>query len=216
VGWGALDLFDGAGLSETDRFFEAKGHFDIIRTCNIWISRMIRAAGLNFGAWTPTPCAVNLSQKWHHYTAAAQFRDSDLPCAPLHCPQTKGADMGNQPLKGMARIAAALRNSLVGFRDVWTDEEAFRIECVLLVLSIPAALWIAPTLVHAALLIGSVLFIMIVEVLNSAIENVVDRIGPERHELSRKAKDMGSLAVLLATLLAGLLWIATLAQAVFA
>ena len=120
--------------------------------------------------------------------------------------------MANQPLKGLARLKAAYRNSCNGFRDAWTGEEAVRLECMAFLVSIPAAVWIAPDLFTAALLIGSVLFILIVEILNSAIENVVDRIGPERHELSRKAKDMGSLAVLLAALLAGLLWIAAFYQ----
>ncbi|MEO1285849.1 MAG: diacylglycerol kinase, partial [Pseudomonadota bacterium] len=77
----------------------------------------------------------------------------------------------------------------------------------------PAALWLAPNLFQAALLMASVLLIVIVEVLNSAIENVVDRIGPERHDLSRKAKDLGSLAVLLAALLASVIWIAAIVQA---
>ncbi|MEO0894089.1 MAG: diacylglycerol kinase [Pseudomonadota bacterium] len=121
--------------------------------------------------------------------------------------------MGNQPLKGWARFAAAWRNSRAGFRDLWSDEEAFRLECILLLLSIPAAFWIAPTFLMAAVLIGAVFFILIIEVLNSSIENVVDRIGPERHENSRKAKDMGSLAVLMASLLAGLLWLTAIWQA---
>ncbi|MEM8617824.1 MAG: diacylglycerol kinase [Pseudomonadota bacterium] len=120
--------------------------------------------------------------------------------------------MTNQPLKGWARLVAAYHNSRAGFADAWQGEEAFRLELIVLLLSIPAAFWLAPNIFHAALLIASVLLILIVEVLNSAIENVVDRIGEERHELSRKAKDMGSLAVLLAAVLAGLLWLATVLQ----
>ena len=118
--------------------------------------------------------------------------------------------MGNQPLKGIPRLIAAYRNSCAGFRDVWRGEEAFRIEFTLFVLSIPAAFWVADDAFKAALLIASVLLLVIIEVLNSAIEAVVDRIGPERHDLSRLAKDLGSLAVLLATILAGLLWLAAL------
>ena len=124
--------------------------------------------------------------------------------------------MANQPLKGWARLVAAYHNSIAGFRDAWQGEEAFRIECILFLISIPAALWVAPSILHAALLIASVLFILIVEVLNTAIENVVDRIGPERHDLSRKAKDLGSLAVLLAALMAGMVWLATIIQSVMA
>lgn len=118
--------------------------------------------------------------------------------------------MGNQPLKGVARLKAAYRNSQVGFRDVWRGEEAFRLECILLLISIPLAFWVADTLFSAALLIVSVLLVLIVEVINSAIEAVVDRIGPERHDLSRMAKDLGSLAVLLTMFVPGLLWCAAL------
>lgn len=120
--------------------------------------------------------------------------------------------MGNQPLKGWARLTAAYRNSAAGFRDIWRGEEAFRMEFILFVLSIPASLLLARDLFQAAVLIGVILLLVIVEVLNSAIESVVDRIGPERHELSRMAKDYGSLAVLLATILAGIVWLAALLQ----
>lgn len=117
--------------------------------------------------------------------------------------------MGNQPLRGMARLTAAWRNSKAGLRDIWQHEEAFRIEAVVWLISVPLALLIADGF-RAAVLIGAGLLLLIVEVLNSAIEAVVDRIGPERHELSRMAKDLGSLAVLLAALLMGVLWLGAL------
>ena len=120
--------------------------------------------------------------------------------------------MGNQPLKGLPRLAAAWRNSRAGFRDVWRGDEAFRIEFSLFVVSVPAAIWLGDDAFTIALLIASVLLLVIVEVLNSAIEAVVDRIGPERHDLSRMAKDLGSLAVLLATIVPGLIWLAALYQ----
>ena len=118
--------------------------------------------------------------------------------------------MGNQPLKGMARLVAAFHNSRAGFRDVWRGEEAFRIEFTLFLISIPLALWLGETAFMTALLIASVLLLVTVEVLNSAIEAVVDRIGEERHDLSRMAKDLGSLAVLLTAFVPGLLWLAAL------
>ena len=118
--------------------------------------------------------------------------------------------MEKKKLSGLPRLAAASRNSLAGFRDAWRGEEAFRIEFTLFLLSIPAAIWIARDALHVALLIGSVLLILIVEVRNTAIEAAIDRIGPERHELSRMAKDMGSLAVALSALVPGLLWLAAL------
>ena len=116
--------------------------------------------------------------------------------------------MAGQPLRGMARLTAAWRNSAAGFRDVWAGEEAFRLECVLFALSIPLALWLGETMAARALLIVSGLVVLIVEVLNSAIEAAIDRIGPERHELSRRAKDAGSLAVLLSTFVPGIVWTA--------
>ncbi len=123
-----------------------------------------------------------------------------------------GQEMDGKPhdLRGLARLRAALRNSLAGLRDIWRGEEAFRIEAVIFALSIPAAIWLGESALSVAALIVSVLMLLIVEILNSAIEAVVDRIGPERHELSRIAKDLGSLAVLLAALAAGLIWLAVL------
>ena len=124
--------------------------------------------------------------------------------------------MANQPLKGVPRLIAAWRNSVQGFRDIWRNEEASRLECLALVLSVPLAFWIGSSLFQSAVLIGVVLLAIIVEVLNSAIEAAIDRIGPERHELSRIAKDLGSLAVLLSFALVVLIWAATLAEKVLA
>ncbi len=116
--------------------------------------------------------------------------------------------MNKTPLKGWPRLKAAWFNSVNGLGDVWRNEEAFRIEAIAFLASIPFAIWIGETPFRISILLGSVLLILIVEVLNTAVEAVVDRIGPERHELSRIAKDLGSLAVLLASLLAGIIWIA--------
>ena len=118
--------------------------------------------------------------------------------------------MGNQPLKGVARMTAAYRNSMVGLLDMWRSEEAFRIEVMLFAVSVPVALWIGEDFFQAALLIAAGLLLLIVEVINSAIEATIDRIGPERHELSRMAKDLGSLAVLITTVMLGVLWLAVL------
>lgn len=118
--------------------------------------------------------------------------------------------MANQPLKGWARINAAWRNSARGFGDIWRGEEAFRMEVGALVLGVPLAVWLSEEPLHAAVLIASILLVIIVEIINSAIEAVVDRIGPERHELSRIAKDLGSLAVLVACAVPALVWGATL------
>ena len=89
-------------------------------------------------------------------------------------------------------------------------------EMVLWIFSIPVAFVLADSVFQAAILIAAGLLLLIVEVLNSAIEAVVDRIGAERHDLSRMAKDLGSLAVLLASVLLGVLWLAALWQWVIA
>ena len=108
--------------------------------------------------------------------------------------------------KGITRLWFATLDSLQGLKHCYDSEAAFRQEvwaaCVLL----PAALWFGRNGVERALLVGSVLFVMIVELLNTAVEVVVDRIGAERHRLSGFAKDLGSSAVLFALLLAGLTW----------
>ena len=116
--------------------------------------------------------------------------------------------MKQEPKTGLTRIISAYHNSRAGLRDIWQREAAFRQETIALVLAIPASFWVAETLGQQALLIGSILALMIVEILNSAIEAVVDRIGPDIHELSRIAKDLGSAAVLLTTLFPAAIWIA--------
>ena len=118
--------------------------------------------------------------------------------------------MNKPPLNGLPRLKAAWYNSLNGLNDVWKNEEAFRIEAVAFLFSIPLAFWLGDTPFKISILCAVVLLVLVVEVLNTAIEAVVDRIGPERHELSRIAKDLGSLAVLQVSLLAGLVWFAAL------
>ncbi len=114
--------------------------------------------------------------------------------------------MANRPLKGIPKLRAAFSNSLSGFGDAWRQEEAFRIEVVLFVISIPLAVWLGDSGTKATLMICSILFLLVVEVLNTAIEATIDRIGPEHHELSRQAKDLGSTAVLIASLIPVVTW----------
>lgn len=114
--------------------------------------------------------------------------------------------MAGQNLKGFARIYAAFFHSMRGYRATWSTEEAFRQEVYLLILAGPLGLWLGETPVEKVLLTGSLLLVMIVELLNTGIEIVVDRISFERHELSGRAKDVGSAAVLTSLALAGLTW----------
>lgn len=112
---------------------------------------------------------------------------------------------------GLNRVWHATGYSLAGLRAGWA-EPAFRQEAVAAVVLLPASFWLARNWVEAALLAGSVLIVLIVELLNTGIETVVDRIGPEWHDLSKRAKDMGSAAVLLSLLLCGGIWLAALWQ----
>jgi diacylglycerol kinase (ATP) len=116
---------------------------------------------------------------------------------------------------GLIRVWHATGYSIAGLRAGW-DEAAFRLEACLSFVMVPLAFWIGRTWVEVALLAGSVLLVMIVELLNTGIETAIDRIGLERHDLSKRAKDMGSAAVLLSLLLAGGIWAAGLRHFFFA
>ena len=99
---------------------------------------------------------------------------------------------------GFTRIIKAAGYSWKGLRAAWINEAAFRQEGVAVLLAVVIACWLDVDAITRVLLISSVMLVMIVEILNSAIEAVVDRIGSEYHELSGRAKDMGSAAVLIA------------------
>jgi diacylglycerol kinase (ATP) len=111
---------------------------------------------------------------------------------------------------GVTRVSRAFGNSWKGFRGAFREEAAFRQELALAVVAIPLGLWLGDTGVERALLVAPVLLILIVELLNSAIEATVDRIGMERHQLSGLAKDIGSAAVMLSFLLLGTVWLLVL------
>jgi len=110
---------------------------------------------------------------------------------------------------GLNRLWHATGYSMAGLRAGW-NEAAFRLEACLAFVMVPLAFWIGRSWVEVALLAGSVLLLMIVELLNTAVESAIDRIGPEWHDLSKRSKDMGSAAVFLTTLLAGGIWAAGL------
>jgi diacylglycerol kinase (ATP) len=115
--------------------------------------------------------------------------------------------MAYQTEKGLKRILNACSFSAAGFKAAWAHEEAFRQEVVLFVVTTPLAIWLGQTPVERLLLIGSVILVLLVELLNSAIEAIVDRVGLERHELSGRAKDIGSAAVMLSLVWAAITWI---------
>ncbi|HSV50555.1 MAG TPA: diacylglycerol kinase [Burkholderiaceae bacterium] len=106
---------------------------------------------------------------------------------------------------GLRRVWHATGYSLAGLRAGW-EETAFRQEAKAALVLLPLSFWLGNNWVETALLAGSVLIVMIVELLNTGIETAIDRIGPEWHDLSKRAKDMGSAAVLLSLLLWGGIW----------
>lgn len=102
---------------------------------------------------------------------------------------------GSLAPRGPSRVWQALRWSLSGLRQCWVLESSFRLEVYLFLSLAPLALWLAQDAVERVLLVGCMVLVLAAEVMNSAIEAVVDRWGPEWHELAGRAKDMGSAAV---------------------
>ena len=123
-----------------------------------------------------------------------------------------GPPIGEAPVSefksksGLKRILSAFSYSVAGLRTAWTHEHAFRQELILVAVGAAVALALPISAYQKLLLIGVLLLVLIVELINSAIEAVVDRISLERHPLSKNAKDLGSAAVLLSLILAGLSW----------
>ncbi len=109
--------------------------------------------------------------------------------------------------KGLKRFFNAILFSFAGLKAAWVHEEAFRQEVIIFIVASPLAIWLDKSNIETLLLIGSIVVILIAELLNSAIEAVVDRAGVEYHELAGRAKDLGSAAVMLAILLALFTWI---------
>lgn len=108
---------------------------------------------------------------------------------------------------GVTRLIKAMGFTWQGLKAAYKHEEAFRQEVLLLLVTVPLAIWLGDTGTEKAVLIGSVLLLLIVELLNSAVEAVVDRFGGEHHELSGRAKDMGSAAVFIAMINAAVVWL---------
>lgn len=107
---------------------------------------------------------------------------------------------------GLSRVIHAAGYSYKGLKACYHHEAAFRQELLLSVLMLPLSFLVTPSLVESALLIATLILVLITELLNSAVEAVVDRIGPEYHDLSGRAKDIGSAAVLLSLCLVTVVW----------
>jgi diacylglycerol kinase (ATP) len=112
--------------------------------------------------------------------------------------------------RGLSRMWHAVGYSWAGLRAGW-QETAFRQEALAAMVLVPLAFWVGRSWTEVSVLCGTVLIVMIVELLNTGVESAIDRIGPEWHELSKRAKDMGSAAVLLSLLLCAGTWVAAIA-----
>ena len=114
--------------------------------------------------------------------------------------------MKDNPISPLQRLINASKNSLNGLTQAWHFEASLRYEVYVLILVIPAGLVLGRNAIERALMIGSALLVVVVEMLNTAIETVVDRISEERHKLSGLAKDLGSAGVLCSIVLAVVVW----------
>lgn len=118
--------------------------------------------------------------------------------------------MDKRTNKGIRRLWHAWHYSIDGLKSAFKHEEAFRQETLLAVVLIPLALWLGSSAIERALLIGTIFLLLIVELINTAVESVVDRIGPEHHLLSKRAKDACSAAVLIAVINLCFVWLSIL------
>ncbi|WP_322787829.1 diacylglycerol kinase [Paraburkholderia ferrariae] len=160
---------------------------------------MVRAVPLRAGEAPQPPLS-------HH--DAAESADAHEPHEPLG-PDDPLAPPPFNPYKGnrgLTRAWHALKNSIAGFRVAIREESAFRQELTLAAILVPIALFVPVEPVARVLLLGSVMLVLIVELINSSIENAIDRIGLERNELSRRAKDLGSAAVTVALAFCVMTW----------
>jgi len=121
-------------------------------------------------------------------------------------PNLMGANVGKPGNTGIIRIINAAKYSSLGLTHAWRHEAAFRQEVTASLVLIPAAFWLGQTPVERSMLIASCLFVLVIELINSAIEAAIDRHGPEIHELSGRAKDLGSAAVMMSLLILALVW----------
>lgn len=109
--------------------------------------------------------------------------------------------------KGLRRVIRATGYSMAGIKAAWECEAAFRQETLLATVLIPTGLWLGPTPAEKALLAGTCLLVLLVELLNSAVEAAIDRVGPQHHPLSKQAKDLGSAAVFVSLVLTVMVWV---------
>lgn len=126
--------------------------------------------------------------------------------------RAKAASCEFKSTGGPRRIFKAAGYSLQGLATAWQHEAAFRQELILVLVLLPLALWVDVSVLERVALVGVLALVLIVELLNSAVEAAIDRIGVERHELSGRAKDLGSAAVFITLALLGFVWLSILGE----
>ena len=144
--------------------------------------------------------SVSASPQPGSISPESNLRTDPSPAAPANPQKNR---------KGLTRLWHATGYSIAGLRAGW-NETAFRQEALASMLLMPTAFWLGRNWIEIVLLAGTVMLIMIIELLNTGIETAIDRIGPEWHDLSKRAKDMGSAAVLLSLLLCAATWLMAL------
>ncbi len=120
-----------------------------------------------------------------------------------------------QKNKGVDRIIKACGYSLAGLKSAWKEEAAFRQESLLMLVMLPCAFWLGRSLIEELLLVIVCVLVIVVELMNSAIEAVVDRVSDEHHVLSGRAKDMGSAAVFVSVILVIFVWLGVVCDRLF-
>ena len=118
--------------------------------------------------------------------------------------------MSKPQASGLRKLVNSTRYSFQGFAAAWRNEEAFRLECVLFILLTPLALLVGEGLTHKLLLLLSLALVLLAEVINTALESVVDRVGEEHHPLAGQAKDLGSAAVFVTLSIVAMVWLPSL------
>lgn len=172
-------------------------------------------------AAVPKPSIAHPSAPRVAHAEPDEHAEYDEHAEPAHAHEPLGPDDPLAPLpfnpykgnRGLTRAWHALKNSLAGFRTAIREESAFRQELTLAAILLPIGILVPVEPVARVLLLGSVLLVLIVELLNSSVEAAIDRISLERHELSRRAKDFGSAAVMIALLVCVMTWLLILVPA---
>ena len=116
------------------------------------------------------------------------------------------AEVNKPGTRGLTHVFQAFSYSMKGLQAAIVHEEAFRLELIAMVVMLPLALWLGEGSIEKALMVGSLMLVLIVELINSAVEAVVDRVGVEHHTLAGRAKDIGSAAVFMALMNVGVIW----------